>query len=297
MLNFRKITPEDRALLHPYFSGAGLRGCEDSFSCVYLWGEQEVTVCDDVPLILRRHYFSHSYAMPLAGDRAALIEALRGDAHEHGHRLRLFAALKEDVDFLQAQFPGQFSFEPMRNSFDYIYEIDRLCELRGKSLQSKRNFCNRFEAAHPNYRVEPLTAAHLPRLAEFAELWYALHASTGEDYGGEQRALSRAFSAFDALGFEGIALLDADTLVGFAVGSRMSETVFDIHFEKALADVPGAYPMVNREFARLLRERHPDLRLINREDDMGIAGLRSAKESYHPDILLEKWLAVEENDI
>lgn len=297
MLNFRKIVPEDRALIEPYLRGAGLRGCEDGFTCLFLWGDQEVAFSGDIPLILRRHYLSHSYAMPLAGDRAKLIELLRADAHEHGHRLRLFAALREDVEFLEAHFAGQFSFTPMRNSFDYIYEIDRLCELRGKSLQSKRNFCNRFEAVHPNFRVEPLCRASLPHCEEFAELWYARHADTGADYSGEQRALSRAFADFDALWLEGITLSAEDTLVGFAVGSRPSETAFDIHFEKSLADVPGAYAMVNREFARFLRARHPELRLINREDDMGIAGLRSAKESYHPDILLEKWLVEEINDI
>lgn len=297
MLNFRKIVPEDRALIEPYLRGAGLRGCEDGFTCLFLWGDQEVCFQDGAPLILRRHYLSHSYAMPLAGERAALIETLRADAHEHGHRLRLFAALREDVEFLEAHFPGQFLFTPMRDSFDYLYEIDRLCELRGKSLQSKRNFCNRFEAAHPSFRVEPLKESSLPRCKEFLDLWYARHAATGADYSGEQVALSRAFANFGALMLEGIALSEGDALIGFAVGSRVSEAVFDIHFEKSLSDVPGAYAMVNREFARYLRAQHPALRLLNREDDMGLEGLRSAKESYHPDILLEKWLAEEKNDI
>ena len=60
-----------------------------------------------------------------------------------------------------------------------------------------------------------------------------------------------------------------------------------------MAEVNGAYPMVNREFARVLRERYPELRLLNREDDMGLEGLRRAKESYYPDVLLEKFLAEE----
>lgn len=77
------------------------------------------------------------------------------------------------------------------------------------------------------------------------------------------------------------------------MGNRIRNDVFDVNFEKALAEVNGAYPMVNREFARVLRERYPELRLLNREDDMGLEGLRKAKESYYPDVLLEKFLAEE----
>lgn len=82
-------------------------------------------------------------------------------------------------------------------------------------------------------------------------------------------------------------------MVAFSMGNRIREDTFDVNYEKAVADVNGAYSIVNREFARLLRARYPELRFLNREDDMGIEGLRRAKESYAPDILLEKYLAEE----
>ena len=68
---------------------------------------------------------------------------------------------------------------------------------------------------------------------------------------------------------------------------------FDVHFEKALPGVDGAYTMVNREFARMVKAQFPDIAAFNREEDMGIEGLRRAKESYHPDILLMKYYARE----
>jgi len=76
------------------------------------------------------------------------------------------------------------------------------------------------------------------------------------------------------------------------MGNRISRDTFDVNFEKAFADVQGAYPLVNREFARFIQTNHPEIRYLNREDDMGVEGLRKAKESYHP-IFLEKYIARE----
>ena len=82
-----------------------------------------------------------------------------------------------------------------------------------------------------------------------------------------------------------------------AMGSRLSEDTFDIHFEKALDTVDGAYPAICQAFATRLREKYPQLRWLNREDDMGLPGLRKAKLSYNPDHMVEKyWARLWEND-
>lgn len=180
----------------------------------------------------------------------------------------------------------------MRDSADYVYTVEHLTELHGKHLQAKRNHCNRFETDFPNYRVEPLTPALLPQCRDFTEQWYAAHIENGNDsdFAGERIAIARAFDSFEALHMEGAALFTPERLVAFAIGNRIRPTVFGVNFEKADAEVNGAYAMINREFARMLRARYPALEQINREDDMGIEGLRRAKESYLPDLLLEKLL-------
>ena len=75
------------------------------------------------------------------------------------------------------------------------------------------------------------------------------------------------------------------------LGSFLTEDTFDVHFEKALDIADGAYPAINHGFANYLREKYPRLRFLNREDDMGIPGLRKAKESYCPHHLVEKYWA------
>ena len=90
---------------------------------------------------------------------------------------------------------------------------------------------------------------------------------------------------------EGLLLLDGDKPLAFSLGNRITQTVFDVNFEKADADVNGSYAIINREMARMVRSRYPQVELLNREEDMGVPGLRKAKESYRP-ILLEKSHAI-----
>ena len=73
-----------------------------------------------------------------------------------------------------------------------------------------------------------------------------------------------------------------------AIGSSFGGDTFDIHFEKALDAVDGAYAAINNGFAKYLREKYPDILYLNREDDMGLEGLRKAKLSYNPHHLVEK---------
>ncbi|MGN1307936.1 MAG: DUF2156 domain-containing protein [Faecousia sp.] len=293
MLNFREILPSDRDLLHAHYYQAEGHGSEYSFVNLYLWGEQRVAFADDLPLILSRFGRWYSYLMPLHADREKAIALLREDAQARGIPFRLFGLLPEEAAWLQARYPQEFSYRPTRDSFDYVYDIDRLAELHGKKLQAKRNHCNRFEETYPDYRVLPLTQELLPRCEAFAARWYATHEQDNPDtdYAGEKAALSKAFSHFDELHMVGILIETTDGDVAFSMGNRIREDTFDVNFEKALAEVNGAYPLVNREFARRIRAACPEIRFLNREDDMGIEGLRRAKESYFPDLLLEKTVA------
>lgn len=293
MLNFREILLSDRDALHAHLYKAQGYGSEYSFANLFLWGEQLVCFDCGTPLILSRFGSRYSYLMPLGGDRAALIDLLREDARERGIPFRLFGLLSGDVAWLTERFPGEFTCRTVRDSFDYVYDIDRLAELHGKKLQGKRNHCNRFEDAYPDHRIVPLTKELLPLCAAFSERWYAEHeqANPEIDYSDERAALRKAFAYFDELHMSGVLVETTDGVVAFSMGNRIREDTFDVNFEKALADINGAYPIVNRAFARRIRAACPEIHLLNREDDMGLEGLRRAKESYFPDLLLEKSIA------
>lgn len=289
MLEFRELLLSDREAIHQNLYTAAGHGSEYSFANLFFWGEQRVAFHDGIPLLLSRFGSLMFYLCPICADLRPLLRLLREDARARGIPFRLFGLLPQEA----ARLPADYCLRTARDSADYVYDITRLCDLRGKRLQAKRNYCNRFEEQHPDYRVLTLTRELLPRCADFTERWYleheALHNAT--DFAAERAAIDRAFRHFDELGMEGVAIDTPDGLVAFSMGNRIREDTFDVNFEKALAQVPGAYPIVNRAFARQIHAAYPAVRFLNREDDMGIPGLRRAKESYFPDRLLHKLIA------
>ena len=165
--------------------------------------------------------------------------------------------------------------------------IDDLAELKGKRFQPKRNHINRFLSDHPDVTVLPLSDETLPDAKALADRWHQRR-SEEEDAGMELVALNRAFAHWKELGMEGLVLYVGNQVVAMTMGSRLSDDTFDVHFEKADLDYAGAYAVINRAFARHIRDKYPEVKFLNREEDMGIEGLRKAKLSYHPHHMVEK---------
>lgn len=295
MLDFQTVTLSDRGRLDAILHDLPDPGCECTFANLYLWGPQKAAVEDGFVYILTKHAGADSYFLPAGqGDLRAAVKRLAQDAKKRGIPLSMYAVTDRTRALLEAAFPDTFCFYEVRSGFDYIYDIDRLAELKGKKLQAKRNHIHRFENACPEARVLTVDAGLLPRCREMVEKWYQKHAEQfcGDSFSAEKRALARLFANWDALGFEGLAVEAGGELIALTMGNRIREDVFDVNFEKAFTDVPGAYAFINRTFAAYLRDKYPDLKYLNREDDMGVEGLRKAKLSYYPDQLLKKYAAV-----
>ena len=299
MISFHKAEAADRVWAHEILKNCEYPGAEYAFSCMYLWSDYfgELGRVGD-------HLTQHAswrgrevYLYPAgAGDIKGAIEAIRADAAERGGPLRLRSLTKDKKEELEALYPGKFEFTACRNSYDYIYTVEELSELHGKKLQSKRNHCNRFEDEFPDWFTAPITDDNLPQCHEMLRVWYETHepavnAQELDQLQLEKTALQRAFDHFDELEMDGLLLSDGERIIAFSMGSRMNRDYYDVGFEKAFPDVNGAYAMINREFSRMIAEKYPEVQFLNREDDMGSEGLRRAKESYQPTVLLEKYVA------
>ena len=296
MLYFRKLTLADRDTVHALLYKAGRQGCEYSFANLYFWLMQygEVAILENY-LVCRMCYKGQCcYLYPAGtGDVFPVLEAMRADAKALGVPFVLRSVTKEDKPVLEALYPEKFTFTEHRDSFDYLYPIEKLASLAGKKLQAKRNHINKFIAEHPNWHTKELDESLVPVVQALCETWYAEH-EEDSSLQTERNALETALDNREAMGMEGIVLFDGEEALGFSMGNRLNEQVFDVNFEKAYASVQGSYPMVTREFARHIQQKHPAVTTLNREDDMGLEGLRKAKESYYPDLLV-KMIAVWED--
>lgn len=303
MIDFHIPSAQDLSWATTCLNAGGRQACEYSFTNLMCWGisyQQEIAHFNGFLLARFQLPNGPAYLYPAGtGDEKAVIETLMADSHAHGIKLRLAAATPEDIAKINEWFPGRFrSFSDPANS-DYCYDLEKMCTLAGKKLHGKRNHIHRFLENHEgSWSFAPMTAADLPECMEVVAHWREQSLSRGgendlESMDAEAAALDLSFRHFDDLGLEGGVLRVDGKVIGFTVASRITDEICDIHFEKAYAEIQGAYPMVCREFARKLQERHPELRWLNRENDLGLEGLRKAKHSYYPDLMIEKYTLTE----
>jgi len=300
MIEFCRLTFAQREPYNDILFNSPPRGCEYSFANLYLWGRQQVAFIHDCVAFFSHFHGKSVYPYPIGnGDKKAVIEAIIQDSRKRGIPCRLTGMTNADREELEALFPGRFHIRTERDSFDYVYDIQDLADLKGRKFQKKRNHVNRFRNEHPDFQVLPLNSCNLAKPRLMVDDWYRIRMREDPEgnYLLENIAMARAFQHYAALGMEGIALVDGDEILAVTMGTRMSPDTFDIHFEKAREDVEGAYSAVNCEFARYLRLKYPEVRFLDREDDLGLEGLRKAKLSYNPHHMVEKHWAYLSEDI
>lgn len=294
MLDFQRIDLSKREQYNDFLMNCVERGCEYSLVNLYIWGRQRVAFLHGCLALFSQFERSSVYPFPIGdGDIGAVLDAIIHDARARGLECRFTSLTAADCALLEERYPGQFRFHPDRDGCDYIYDINNLADLPGRKYQRKRNFLNRFRQNHPDCTLVPISPSLLPQVEQMLTQWYQNRRTpeTQDAYHMEQVALRRAFEKWDELGLEGVALLENDRILAMAVGSFLTRDTFDVHFEKAREEIDGAYAAINQGFAAHLRGKYPQLRYLNREDDLGLPGLRQAKLSYYPERLAVKFWA------
>lgn len=293
-IDFEPIALQDKALYERYPINSNERGCTISFTNLYLWGRQRFAVLHG-HIALFSQFGNHSvYPYPLGdGDKRKVLDAIIADAKARGITCRITALDNLAKQTIEKIYPNKFRFYSNEGSYDYVYSIDDLAELKGKKYHGKRNHLKRFFETHPNYMVQPIGDNNIGKVKQFSNYWYRarLVENPNADFYMEQEALEKAFRDYRELGMEGLVLLNGEEILAFTIASRLSEDTFDVHFEKARSDIQGAYPAINYEFARYIRNKYSNVRYLDREEDMGIEGLRKAKQSYHPHHMIKKYTA------
>lgn len=301
MIELHPVTLEDKAWIDPLVWAEGSSSADFNFGNIYLWDNsfhQLVGRVNDRVIVLPCYDDSPFFAWPVGtGDLRPVLAEMETHAREKGFPFVLRGVTSEHLPQLPELFPNRrYTVETERPLWDYVYSAEKLDTLAGKKLHGKRNHINRFEADN-NWTFSPLAQSDFPDCIRLLDEWNALnpdHSEVGTS--DEYEAIMRAFEHYDALGLRGGILRVDGSPVAFTIGEPVCSHTFVVHFEKARAEINGAYTMINREFVRYIRKQYPSVLWINREDDMGLDSLRQAKESYRPDHMVEKYTVVIEND-
>jgi hypothetical protein len=228
------------------------------------------------------------------GDIKEVIQLLEEDSFLHGNPLCMMGLSTEVLTELDTLFPEQFRWFPERDYFDYIYYREDLVELKGKKYQSKRNHINKFKKEY-EYEFVPITKDIVPLCLTMAEKWCKENdCKDNESLLNEKRSMKDALEHLDELGGMGGALFVGRQIVAFTYGSPINHDTYGVHVEKADTHIDGAYSIINQSFASMIPEQYT---YINREEDLGIEGLRKAKMSYNPIFLLKKHVAVKKTSL
>ena len=209
-----------------------------------------------------------------------LIEALMEDSGEN----LILLGLEDNQAAALSIFNFQFSIliEPLRNQYDYIYRRADLAALKGGMLKAKRNHVNRFRAEHPHFEYRVLSPTLFDECRRVTAIWQE-EKEASETIATDRRVMEAVFAHWEELGMLGGSIFVDGSMVAFTYGAAVTTDTFDICVEKADRNIEGAFSIINQQFAEHLPEQYI---YLNREEDMGLPGLRKAKLSYHPEILL-----------
>lgn len=287
MLDFYTPTLEDKQWVSQLVKNSGQIGCDLSFATMYLWRDKydiRIARYDDV--LFKAYFYKGNigYTFPIGAkkDKKA-IDVILADAQLKGVRPLIGMLSETNAEILSRLYPGCFDIVEERDSADYIHSRYNLALLPGKKFHAKRNHISKFLRTYANYSLKELNETNLEDAYFVAYKWQQIN--NGDE--SELFAIREALDNLSSLDMFGLLLYVDNSPVAMTIASKINDSVCDVNFEKAIV-LNGAYAMINNAFAKL----HTQFEFFNREEDMGIEGLRKSKLSYYPDILLKKYTAI-----
>lgn len=295
--SFHKPTLDDKNSFNKIIKNKNNINSESVFGTCYLWSDAyDINICIHNNIIFKiLNNGTICYEFPKGVDSSEKLiyamEFLKNDFTERKLNQFIFTELlNSEVKLLEEFLPNEFSFKSNRNDFEYIYDISDLADLKGKKYHGKRNHISKFNKLY-NWKYEPIHNENKFSCLDFSEKWFISNANK-QDMNSlkEYFAIKKAIENYELLDLIGGLIKVNDEIVAFTIGEKINDTTLLVHFEKALSEFEGAYTVINNEFCK---HQVNNFKLINREEDMGIPGLRKSKLSYKPKFLIEKYNAIQ----
>ena len=296
-MKFKNIDMESRELLNPYFDLVDYEACEYCFNTLYMWQHLYKTgyyIGDEFAVIVAESEGNTFSILPLAKkeDMPKVIQYIIDYFEKEEKKIYFRGITKEVVEFLKENYPGKFDYTEERDLFDYIYDGESMRTLKGRKNVKKRNHINFFLKEYDGrFEYRLLDENDFDACIELVHEWTSNkeeNDAVTDDMEEELIGIKKLFNNYsvikDKLKIAGI-FIDGK-LEAFTMGEYINPNMALIHIEKANPSIRGLYPYINQQF---LVNEFSDVEFVNREEDLGIEGLRKAKLSYHPVRFVEKY--------
>lgn len=288
MITPKKITIDDKNIFNEYYNMCGYKNSEANFTNMFIWKDgydMEYAVVDGFLVLMAKTTKGEPfYYFPAgSGNLKSVIEKLDDHYKSLGTVYSIRPLTEDTKHTLETEMPGFFRFERHRDYDDYVYEIKNLIELPGKEYHAKKNHFNSFVKNY-QYSYNRITPDTQEMCKEKIIEWIK---ARGSDNVAEIKSIEEMFGHYNILDVIGAYLEVDGDIAAITVGENHQGTAL-IHIEKANTQYKGAYAAINKLF---LQNEFSELKYVNREEDMGIDGLRKAKLSYHPAFMIEKYIA------
>jgi hypothetical protein len=290
MSPLKPLEIEDRKAISSYVEADPPEISELTFTNLFIWRHRyrprwvEGAGC---LLVVMEDGSGRPFGLPPVGkgDKRAALKRLLEALRQIEGRPRICRASETFVkDYGDSD---QFEVVPDRDNSDYVYLTQDLIHLPGRKYHRKKNHLNRFLKSS-SFQYRDLSADLVECVLNMQETWCQLR-NCAEDPGllMEDYAINQALVHVEELGFKGGAIVIADKVEAFTLGERLNRDTAVIHIEKANPDIPGIYAAINQLF---VQNAFSEMKYINREQDLGLEGLRKAKEAYYPHHMVDKFI-------
>lgn len=284
-MKFKSISLEDKNLFTNLLASRYQENINYNFTSLFIWQEWEPyewTDCHGTICIKRKNPESMAISPPIAANDEDIIAATIGMQRyfkEMGYPFIIVEVTQNYLDLYNKAFPGKFKVEECRDAANYIYKTTDLAFLKGRRYSSKRNHIHRFFRENPNSRLVPLTRDLIPSCLEVMDTWYNSKSKPNLDMQKEKEGIYKALDHLEDLDYTGACLMTDNKIVAFTFGEPINKDTVGIHVEKADYNYRGAFAVINSLFLKEYWLAYP---YVNRDEDMGDEGMRTAKQSYHP---------------
>lgn len=283
MLEFKPIEIKDKALIEKYFKRENHFLCEYCFTDIFIWSKHynaQYAESDGFLFVKSEDTDYVYYTVPHGeGDFEKAVTTVIDYAQNTGRTWAFTSIYPELKEKLEEYFPDKFEFEENRDNADYVYLAEKLATLSGKKLHKKKNHVNRFYKEYEGrWSYEPINDDNIREFFSYHLNW----CNEDNEFLGELCAASIALKNYKELGIVGGILRIDNKIVGVTLGSKSFDDTMIVHIEKADSSINGAYQVINQQF---VLNHCQDVKYVDREEDLGIEGLRKAKESYYPELI------------